>query len=367
MGFLLRLFIVYLVLLIIDIYGLKNKKWILFSIITGVMIVGVIVLGYLWLKLPEGEANPIVFGKGETDDYSYVIYEDKEYVPYCAFSPSERDEYLGYVEEDMQDEIYSWKNHSTDEWLINYLNSGMMNDCMLLKEKNVTNIPEGLTSEYKWNHTYNKIVEQNETDNTITDITETFNNEESQYYSGKILEISNQTITFENYNHKKYKIDYDSSIKLLDGRTEENIQYEDIKVNDSIECNNYPEKAILIATKKTGEELKKDLLKNLTLDNNRINSIVNSPEVKEIRIESPEKAIIIIALQDLYGEMFDNEETFEIDILLNSNTKITSRGGLAHSIETLNNAAHDIVDIVLDKDTLNDKYPVVLLFSSSDS
>ena len=59
---------------------------------------------------------------------------------------------MGYAGEDKQDEVYTVKGYSEEEWLISYLDSGMMNDCMLLKEKSVTDIPGGLTSEYKWNN-----------------------------------------------------------------------------------------------------------------------------------------------------------------------------------------------------------------------
>ncbi len=72
--------------------------------------------------------------KGSNDDYSYVIYQGKEYVPYCEFNSKEREKYLCYVGDDKQDEIYTVKGYS-EGWLINYSDSGMMNDCMLLKEK----------------------------------------------------------------------------------------------------------------------------------------------------------------------------------------------------------------------------------------
>ena len=53
MGFTMQLLIIYLILLIIDIYGFKKKKWVLSSIITSIMIIGIIILGYLWINLPE--------------------------------------------------------------------------------------------------------------------------------------------------------------------------------------------------------------------------------------------------------------------------------------------------------------------------
>lgn len=127
-----------------------NKK-IIIGICIGIIIVVIGLFAWFELNTAFDKSNPIIFEKSETEDYTCIIYQDREYVPYCAFSPEEREKYLGYVNEDKKDEIYTVKGYSEEEWLINYLDSGMMNDCMLYKEKNVTNIPEGVFSEYEWN------------------------------------------------------------------------------------------------------------------------------------------------------------------------------------------------------------------------
>lgn len=108
-------------------------------------------MGDLWSKLLDENIDPIVFEKYSNEEYSYIVYDGKEYIPYSSISPTERDCYLGYVKDDEQDEIYTCKKYSEEEWLISYLNSGLMNYCMLLKEKNVTYIPDRLSSEYEWN------------------------------------------------------------------------------------------------------------------------------------------------------------------------------------------------------------------------
>ena len=127
-----------------------NKK-----VIIGILIVTlalVIVAVFVKLNNRFDKSNPIIFEKMSNEDYDYIIYQGREYVPYCAYSPNEREKYLGYVEGNKQDEIYTVKGYLEENWLISYLDSGMMNDCMLLKEKNVTDIPDGLTSEYEWNN-----------------------------------------------------------------------------------------------------------------------------------------------------------------------------------------------------------------------
>ena len=94
---------------------------------------------------------------------------------------------------------------------------------------------------------------------------------------------------------------------------------------------------------------------------------VRSPDIKNIEVINSEKAIVTMEFQDRFGEYLNNNEVFKQKIIVNSNTKITSKSRLAYSVETLKNAAHDIVTIVLDKNTLNDEYPVAISFSSSDS
>ena len=99
----------------------------------------------------EDETGGIVFEKADREGYRAVIYDGREYVPYTAISVSDRGEYLGYIAGDPDDKIYAYKGYSTDQWLISFLDSGLMDGAMLLKEENVTDIPEGLTSEYEWN------------------------------------------------------------------------------------------------------------------------------------------------------------------------------------------------------------------------
>lgn len=82
------------------------------------------------------------------DDYTAIVWEDKTYVPYCAISKTDCGEQIGIVDGDKDDKVYEYKGYSTDEWIINYY---VMDSAMLYREINVTNIPDGLQSEYEWN------------------------------------------------------------------------------------------------------------------------------------------------------------------------------------------------------------------------
>ena len=56
MGFTMIVLLVYLMLFLIDIvafiYGSIEKKWILFILITVIMVLGIVTLGYLWVTSP---------------------------------------------------------------------------------------------------------------------------------------------------------------------------------------------------------------------------------------------------------------------------------------------------------------------------
>lgn len=83
------------------------------------------------------------------DAYAAIVWENKTYVPYCAISESDCGEQIGIVDGDKDDRVYEYNGYSTDEWIINsYVHDG----AMLLREINVTDIPDGLESEYEWNN-----------------------------------------------------------------------------------------------------------------------------------------------------------------------------------------------------------------------
>lgn len=87
----------------------------------------------------------------DTGEYKAIVWGDKTYVPFCAVSNEDRGKKIGVVDGDKNDQVYEYKGFSTDEWVISFYHSGEMDGSMLIREKNVTQIPEGLQSEYAWN------------------------------------------------------------------------------------------------------------------------------------------------------------------------------------------------------------------------
>jgi hypothetical protein len=93
----------------------------------------------------------MIFATKSNGSYRAILYEGREYLPYCLVSGKERSTYLGYLEGDDMEEIYKYSGYSAREWLLNYLDAGSDKKALLYRERSVTEIPEGLKSEYEWN------------------------------------------------------------------------------------------------------------------------------------------------------------------------------------------------------------------------
>lgn len=84
-------------------------------------------------------------------EYQAIVWGDRIYVPFCAISNGARGEKIGIVDGDENDQVYEYKGYSTDEWVISFYHSGLMDSSMLMREINVLQIPEELQSDYAWN------------------------------------------------------------------------------------------------------------------------------------------------------------------------------------------------------------------------
>lgn len=98
------------------------------------------------------KSDPILFETVEREEYVSVLWEGREYIPFSGGYPGFRGEYLGYIADDPDEEIYAWSGHDEKEWLISHLNPGFMGSSMLLREVSVTDYPNGIRSDYWWNY-----------------------------------------------------------------------------------------------------------------------------------------------------------------------------------------------------------------------
>ena len=68
---------------------------------------------------------------------------------YVSDQKNKKLEKIGIVNGDKNDRVYEYREHSTDEWIISFYKSGEMDNSMLMKEINVTEIPDNLQYDYK--------------------------------------------------------------------------------------------------------------------------------------------------------------------------------------------------------------------------
>lgn len=209
--------------------------------------------------------------------------------------------------------------------------------------------------------------ENTKSDNQIqeTEIENITNNIEEKNYNGIITNIDSNRIVFENKSrNKKYFIDVNSSLNFINGRTNEKVYYDEMKIGYYIDTYTYKKsKAISILSNIKGEELRKELIKNLTLEDSPYLTV--SPIGTNIEIINSNKAILTITFEDLIPDYNVDGGKFEMKVEINSNTVIERKGG-RNKIEQLKDADLNIIKIRLDKNTINNEIPIATYFMSSD-
>ena len=143
---------------------IKTTLFLLGVCLVIVCIIGGIVVGISKNnKLKALPDNPILFKSGEleVDDedtgYRIVEYEGKRFIMYGKIKPKgllgninyAYGKCLGYVDDDKSDRIYALNGESTDEWLIEYYMTGIMEEPVILREittKNKKEIPSNVES-----------------------------------------------------------------------------------------------------------------------------------------------------------------------------------------------------------------------------
>ncbi len=211
-------------------------------------------------------------------------------------------------------------------------------------------------------------------DNSLQENTENkavyINDIKAKYFfaTGKITEIEDDVINFTETDGENYKIKISNDMDLINARTEEIINgVSSIEAGDVIDLHKSKEKIVIgIAKNLSGEDLKRELLVNLSLKDPKLDR-QQITGIEKINIINKEKAIITIVFSDIYGNYFNNTEEFKEDVIVNSSTEIHSKSGLAYNVETLNNAIDGFVTIVLDRKTIDDEKPIVIYYGQSDT
>lgn len=208
--------------------------------------------------------------------------------------------------------------------------------------------------------------ENTKSDNKIqeTEIENITNNIE-ETYNGIITNINSNSIVFEDKSrNKKYSIDVNSSLNFINGRTNEKVYYDEMKIGYYIDTYTYKKsKAISILSNIKGETLRKELIKSLTLEGSPYLTV--SPIGTNIEIINSNKAILTITFEDLLPDYNVDGGKFEMKVEINPNTVIERKSG-RNKIEQLKNADLSIIKIRLDKNTINNEIPIATYFMSSD-
>ena len=108
-------------------------------------------------KLPD---NPTIFEQIENPNgYVCLMTADKIYVPYCPLETQYLGDCIGYYDtpadeytDATRNYVFTFKGYSPDEWIINTIGLNNCNEGMIMREINTVNIPDGISSEYEWNH-----------------------------------------------------------------------------------------------------------------------------------------------------------------------------------------------------------------------
>ena len=201
-----------------------NKKTIM--IISGVVLLLIIfVISYIFIqnnkynKRPENMENMSYY---ETEQYKAIIWNNRTYVPYTTVKNSDRGQWIGIVNNDEEDRVYQYKDYPTNEWIILYNNS----ETILMKEINLTQIPDGLTSEYEWNNKelsdldkfYNNYLTKNYTD--IRELSGSYNTQDAQKDNCFVIGAMVHNDNLYNEFMSKYRNNESAFIRVAQNTTE---------------------------------------------------------------------------------------------------------------------------------------------------
>ena len=202
--------------------------------------------------------------------------------------------------------------------------------------------------------------------NEIDDLTFKMQNETCYKY-GQVYKVNDKKIYFIDKEENKYSLENNDKFNYIDGRTGVKYSFDDIKENYYI--NVYNQDCYIFKNIK-GEELKKELLISLSLSDeyNIVRTAIDN--IQKVQQLGNNEAIVTIIISDLISpEYYPNSEkqSFEINVKFTNNTKYQSKGNYTYDASTIENSKDTIMTLKLDEKTLNNKYPEVLEFISSDS
>lgn len=173
--------------------------------------------------------------------------------------------------------------------------------------------------------------------------------------NGIITNIENNVITIQNEEiDYQYIINVDNETKLTNYRTNENMSISEVKIGDYYNSGK-------VIRNITGDEWKKECIKNLAYCYEDGNLICNPKEITNIQ-NMGNYVIITLIMEDSTTGYFngkDNLSTFEFKAIAYPNLNIPTSSGKVNVYNLKEEVIGFMFWIGLDKDTINNKYPVI--------
>lgn len=204
---------------------------------------------------------------------------------------------------------------------------------------------------------------------TAEDITDKFLNDEITSRYGKISKIENDSIYFFDKENNNYCLSDEESTNYINGRTGENIGFSDIEEGDYIDVS--WDLTCYIFKNISGEELKNEMLKSMSLSDDFDIPRTGVNEIKNVEQLGNNEAIVTFTIVDLvtaeyYPDVNDEEHTFEVKLKVNNNTKYNTNfnGILMHDASSIFATASYMLYIRINPNTLNNEYPEISEFDA---
>lgn len=184
-------------------------------------------------------------------------------------------------------------------------------------------------------------------------------------YKGIVTKVDNKALKFySDYHKKELTLSNPEQFEYINGRTNESIDFSKIKVGDYFRYTTWSRKddrsRFVIVRKLSGNELKEELIKQLGTNSLLYHVDFVYREVTNIEVIDKNNAIITYKISDLYQDILGNDESFEIKVLINSDTEIYRTGSWEYlkisDLETVEYVPERVI-IYLDPSTINDEMP----------
>lgn len=134
--------------------GKLSGGWVFIALILLSFVV--LVISVLWLRNQHVEEASFLQGRleqmqsfvSEEKDQAGIRWEGRDYYMYAVVSKSQVGEQIGIVDGDTDHRVYELKGYDSQEWIVDFLYSGLMDNYVLMKEEHVTEKIDGIEPDY---------------------------------------------------------------------------------------------------------------------------------------------------------------------------------------------------------------------------